>query len=141
MSVWQARILTAHLLGRDEEFGGYEAMAWATFTDPEIGRVGLTEQEARDAGLTRARRRPAAVVEHAAAGSTAPATTASSRWSRTPTAACSSAPRSCGPYGGELIGMLTLAVHAEVPVATLRTMHYVFPTLHRAVLEAVSALA
>ena len=46
-----------------------------------------------------------------------------------------------GPYGGELIGMLTVAVHAEVPVATLRTMHYVFPTLHRAVLEAVQALA
>ena len=45
-----------------------------------------------------------------------------------------------GPAGGELIGMLTLAVHAKVPVATMATMFYVFPTLHRAVLEAVQAL-
>ena len=36
--------------------------------------------------------------------------------------------------------MLTLAVHAEVPIATLRTMHYAFPTLHRAVLEALAQL-
>ena len=37
--------------------------------------------------------------------------------------------------------MLTLAVHAKVPTHTLATMHYAFPTLHRAVLEAVQALA
>jgi hypothetical protein len=36
-----------------------------------------------------------------------------------------------------LLGLLTLAVHAEVPLPTLRTMHYAFPTLHRAVYEAV----
>jgi pyruvate/2-oxoglutarate dehydrogenase complex dihydrolipoamide dehydrogenase (E3) component len=41
------------------------------------------------------------------------------------------------PYGGELLGLLTLAVHAEVPVRKLRTMHYAFPTLHRAIYEAV----
>jgi pyruvate/2-oxoglutarate dehydrogenase complex dihydrolipoamide dehydrogenase (E3) component len=46
-----------------------------------------------------------------------------------------------GPYGGELLGLLTLAVHAEVPVARLQTMHYAYPTLHRAVSEAVAALA
>jgi pyruvate/2-oxoglutarate dehydrogenase complex dihydrolipoamide dehydrogenase (E3) component len=45
------------------------------------------------------------------------------------------------PYGGELLGMLTLAVHAQVPVATLASMHYAFPTLHRAVLDAVRALS
>ena len=46
-----------------------------------------------------------------------------------------------GPYGGEIIGMLTLAVHAEVPVQQMLTMHYVYPTLHRGVLEALQALA
>jgi pyruvate/2-oxoglutarate dehydrogenase complex dihydrolipoamide dehydrogenase (E3) component len=45
------------------------------------------------------------------------------------------------PYGGEILGLLTLAVHAEVPVATLRTMHYAYPTLHRAVGEAVADLS
>jgi pyruvate/2-oxoglutarate dehydrogenase complex dihydrolipoamide dehydrogenase (E3) component len=46
-----------------------------------------------------------------------------------------------GPHGGELLGMLTLAVHARVPTATMRTMHYAYPTLHRAVSEAIQALA
>ena len=45
------------------------------------------------------------------------------------------------PYGGELLGTLTLAVHAEVPTHTLLTMHYAYPTLHRTVLDAVRALA
>ena len=46
---------------------------------------------------------------------------------------CSSAPPSVGPTGGEILGMLTTAVHAEVPTATLRSMIYAYPTMHRAV--------
>ena len=38
-----------------------------------------------------------------------------------------------------VLGLLALAVHAQVPVATLTTMHYAFPTLHRALLEALLA--
>ena len=34
----------------------YHAVPHATFTDPEVGGVGMTEQQARDAGLTRAHR-------------------------------------------------------------------------------------
>jgi pyruvate/2-oxoglutarate dehydrogenase complex dihydrolipoamide dehydrogenase (E3) component len=45
------------------------------------------------------------------------------------------------PYGGEILGMLTLAVHAEVPLTRLASMHYAYPTLHRAILEAVRAVA
>lgn len=140
VSVWQARVLLAHLLGRVEPFGGYDALAWATFTDPEVGRVGKTEKQARDAGLNvrvgvqqiSSNSRGwihgpgndglVKVVEDADRGVLVGATVV-------------------GPYGGELIGMLTLAVHAQVPVATMLTMHYVFPTLHRAVLEALQALA
>ena len=33
--------------------------------------------------------------------------------------------------------MLATAVHAEVPVATLRTMHFAYPTFHRAIETAV----
>lgn len=43
-------------------------------------------------------------------------------------------------YGGELVGMLTVAVHGAVPISRLLTMHYAFPTLHRGVLEALQAL-
>jgi pyruvate/2-oxoglutarate dehydrogenase complex dihydrolipoamide dehydrogenase (E3) component len=45
------------------------------------------------------------------------------------------------PHGGEILGLLTLAVHAAVPTSTLATMHYAYPTLHRSVLDAVGALA
>jgi pyruvate/2-oxoglutarate dehydrogenase complex dihydrolipoamide dehydrogenase (E3) component len=139
VSVWQARVLTAHLLGNPEPYGGYHGLAWVTFTDPEVGRVGLTEQQARDRGLAvrvgtqqiSASSRGwihgpgndgfVKIVEDADRGVLVGATVVS-------------------PYGGELLGLLTLAVHAEVPVRTMATMHYVFPTLHRAVLEAIDAL-
>jgi pyruvate/2-oxoglutarate dehydrogenase complex dihydrolipoamide dehydrogenase (E3) component len=140
VAVWQARVLAAHILGQQEPYGGYHAVAWATFTDPEVGRVGLTEQQARDKGLSvRVGRQQVSsnsrgwihgpgndgfvkIIEDVDRGILVGATV-------------------IGPYGGELLGMLTLAVHAEVPVASMATMHYAFPTLHRAVLEAVLDLA
>jgi pyruvate/2-oxoglutarate dehydrogenase complex dihydrolipoamide dehydrogenase (E3) component len=140
VAVWQARVLAAHLLGQDEPYGGYHGVAWVTFTDPEIGRVGRTEADARAGGLNvRVGRQQIGsnsrgwihgpgndgyvkLVEDADRGVLVGATVAS-------------------PYGGELLGLLTLAVHAEVPVRTLATMHYAFPTLHRAVLEAVLDLS
>jgi pyruvate/2-oxoglutarate dehydrogenase complex dihydrolipoamide dehydrogenase (E3) component len=139
VSVWQARVLIAHLLGRDEPFGGYHGLAWATFTDPEVGRVGLSEKQARDKGIevrTGTTSMPTStrgwihgpgndgfvkLVEDVQRGVLVGATIV-------------------GPYGGELLGLLTLAVHAEVPVTKLATMHYAFPTLHRAVLDAVRDL-
>jgi pyruvate/2-oxoglutarate dehydrogenase complex dihydrolipoamide dehydrogenase (E3) component len=48
---------------------------------------------------------------------------------------------SVGPRGGEVLAMLTLAVHARLPVSTLREMIYAFPTFHRGVLHALSALS
>ena len=140
VAVWQARVLVAHLRGVDEPFGGYHATAWATFTDPEVGRVGMTEQQARDAGL-----RVRVGIQQIASNSRG--------WIHGPgndgfVKIVEDADRGVlvgatvvAPYGGELLGLLTLAVHAQVPVRTLATMHYAFPTLHRAVLEAVSALA
>jgi pyruvate/2-oxoglutarate dehydrogenase complex dihydrolipoamide dehydrogenase (E3) component len=44
------------------------------------------------------------------------------------------------PSGGEVIGLLSTAVHAEVPVATLREMHFAYPTFHRAIAKALSDL-
>jgi pyruvate/2-oxoglutarate dehydrogenase complex dihydrolipoamide dehydrogenase (E3) component len=139
VSVWQAKVLAAHLLGEPEPYGGYHGLAWVTFTDPEVGRVGKTEQQARDVGLSvRVGTQQLAsntrgwiwgpgndgfvkLVEDADRGVLVGATVV-------------------GPHGGELLGMLTLAVHAEVPTATMRTMHYAYPTLHRAVSEALQNL-
>ena len=140
VSVWQARVLVAALLGRDEPFGGYHGLSWVTFTDPEVGRVGMTEQQAREKGLTvRTGGEPipassrgwihgpgndgfVKIVEDADRGVLVGGTVVS-------------------PYGGEILGLLTVAVHAQVPVSALRSMHYAYPTLHRAILDAVRSLA
>ncbi len=39
-----------------------------------------------------------------------------------------------------MLGLLTLAVHAEVPVEQLRQMIYAYPTFHRAIEDAMRDL-
>ena len=39
-----------------------------------------------------------------------------------------------------MLGHLALAVHAEVPLATLRSMIYAYPTFHRAIEGALAEL-
>lgn len=139
VAVWQARVLVARLLGRPEPYGGYHGLAWATFTDPEIGRVGLSDQQARDRG-----------IRVAIGRSELPASTRG--WIHGPgndgfvKLVVDRARRVLvgatvvGPSGGELLGLLTLAVHAEVSVDRLASMHYAYPTLHRAILDAVRSV-
>ena len=38
-----------------------------------------------------------------------------------------------GPAGGEVLGLLVLAVHAQVPLESMRSMIFAYPTFHRAV--------
>ena len=45
-----------------------------------------------------------------------------------------------GPHGGEMISMLTLAVHAAVPIETLRSMIYAYPTFWRGIEDALNQL-
>ena len=52
MSMYQAAIAVRDILGQDGPEAAYHAVPHVTFTDPEVGGVGLTEQQARDAGLT-----------------------------------------------------------------------------------------
>ena len=47
---------------------------------------------------------------------------------------------SAGPTGGEVLSALAVAVHAAVPVTTLRQMIYAYPTFHRAIGEALRPL-
>jgi pyruvate/2-oxoglutarate dehydrogenase complex dihydrolipoamide dehydrogenase (E3) component len=139
MSMYHADIVVADILGREHTPAEYHAVPRVTFTDPEIGGVGMTEAEAREQGLavrvgltqvpTSARGwiHKAGndgfikLVEDAGRGVLAGATSA-------------------GPWGGEVLSMLTLAVHARVPTQRLREMIYAYPTFHRAVEDALRAL-
>jgi pyruvate/2-oxoglutarate dehydrogenase complex dihydrolipoamide dehydrogenase (E3) component len=45
---YHARTVVANALFRTRARVSYEAVPWATFTDPEVGRVGMTEADARE---------------------------------------------------------------------------------------------
>ena len=45
-----------------------------------------------------------------------------------------------GPTGGEVLGALVVAVHAEVPTERLRQMMYAYPTIHRGIDDALRDL-
>jgi pyruvate/2-oxoglutarate dehydrogenase complex dihydrolipoamide dehydrogenase (E3) component len=139
LAVWQARVLIAHLLGRPEPYGGYAGLAWVTFTDPEVGRVGMSERQARDSGLE------VAVGKSEIASNTrgwihGPGNDGFVKLVVDRSAGVLVGATVVAPGGGEILGLLTLAVHARVPLETLETMHYAYPTLHRAISEALQAV-
>ncbi|MEW2376969.1 NAD(P)/FAD-dependent oxidoreductase [Micromonospora sp. NPDC047812] len=114
----------------------YRALPRVTFTDPEVGAVGLTEAQARERGVNvqvGLARLPSSargwihkagnegfvkLVADADQGVLIGAT-------------------SVGPAGGEVLSGLAVAVHAAVPIARLRQMIYAYPTFHRAIEDAL----
>jgi len=139
VGMYQARIATADILGQPHEPADYHALPRVTFTDPEVGAVGLTPQAARDAGIDA--RVGMTQVPHTARG-----------WIHKAgndgfIELVEDADRgvlvgatAAGPNGGEVLGLLTLAVHAQVPVERLRQMIYAYPTFHRGVEDALREL-
>ena len=138
-AIYQARIAAADILGREHAPADYRALPRVTFTDPEVGATGLGESQARERGIN-VRTGLAHVetstrgwihkvdnhgiiklIEDADRGVLVGAT-------------------SVGPVGGEVLSMLIVAVHAEVPVSRLRTMITAYPTFHRAVDDALDDL-
>jgi len=139
VSMYQARIATADILGQAHTSADYRALPRVTFTDPEVGAAGLTERQARDQGIavrvgigdqaSTARgwihkvgnQGFIKLVEDADRGVLVGATAMS-------------------PVGGEILSMLTLAIHTQVPTAELRNMIYAYPTFHRGMEDALAAL-
>lgn len=117
----------------------YRALPRVTFTDPEIGAVGLTEEQARTRGInvqvgfsklsssTRGWIHQVGdegfikLIADADQGVLIGATSA-------------------GPAGGEVLSGLVVAVHAAVPLSQLRHMIYAYPTFHRAIEAALHEL-
>ncbi|GAA4825031.1 dihydrolipoyl dehydrogenase family protein [Nocardioides caeni] len=139
MSMYQANVAVRDLTGEDGPWADYRAVSRATFTDPEVGSVGMTEKQARDAGL-RVGVGVAKLEESSRgwlhkAGSEGVIKVVADLDRDVLVGATA-----VGPSGGEIVGMLVTAVHAEVPLARLRTMHYAYPTFHRAIETALAAL-
>lgn len=139
VAVHQARIVLDDILGRDADLAPHP-IPRVTFTDPEIGSVGLTEAAARASGIpvrigfaqvpSSARgwlhktgnEGFVKLVEDSSTGLVMGATAA-------------------GPAGGEVLAMLTLAIDQSIPTSALRSMIYAYPTFHRAVEDALRDLA
>jgi pyruvate/2-oxoglutarate dehydrogenase complex dihydrolipoamide dehydrogenase (E3) component len=138
VSMYQAAVCIRDLTGIDGPWADYRAVSRVTFTDPEVGSVGMTEKQAREAGLDV--RIGTADVAKSARGWIAKAEGLLKLVADAERGVLVGA-TSVGPTGGEVLGMLATAVHAEVPVGTLRTMHFAYPTIHRAVETALGGLA
>lgn len=140
MAMYQARIAVADILGNKEaDSADYRGLSRVTFTDPEVGSVGLTERAARDKGLT-VRTGTAQVSSSARGWIHGSGGVGVIKLVADADAGLLVGATSAGPWGGEVLSMLTLAVHAKVPVATLRTMIYAYPTFHGGVLDALTDL-
>jgi pyruvate/2-oxoglutarate dehydrogenase complex dihydrolipoamide dehydrogenase (E3) component len=143
LAVYQAGIAIADILAGDDGDGpltaDYTGLARVTFTDPEVGSVGLTERAAREQGLT-VRTGTARVSASARGWIHGPGNAGFITLVADDDRGALVGATSVGPWGGEVLAMLTLAVHARVPVSTLRTMIYAYPTFHRGVLDALTDL-
>ncbi len=140
MAMYQAAIAIDDILGAaSPRISQDHAVSRVTFTDPEVGSVGMTEKQARDAGLN-------------VSVGLADSSTSSRGWIHGEGNAgliklIADADKgilvgasSVGPRGGEVLSMFNLAVHARVPIAELRSMIYAYPTFYRGALDALADL-
>jgi len=135
MAMYQADVVVRAVLGEGGRPASYHAVPRATFTDPEVGAVGLTEREARERALPSVRTGctdlaqstrgwihrvgNAGFVKLVASGNTLVGGTVA------------------GPHAGEVLGLLSAAVSARVPLDDLADTVWAYPTLHRAFGEAL----
>jgi pyruvate/2-oxoglutarate dehydrogenase complex dihydrolipoamide dehydrogenase (E3) component len=140
MSMYQAGIVVRDILGQDGPAADYRAVPRVTFTDPEIGSVGLTASAAASAGLRV--RTGIAQVPYSARGWIHKA--GNDGFIKVVEDADRSVlvgATSAGPWGGEVLSALQVAIQGEVPVATLRNMAYAYPTFYRAIEDALADLS
>jgi pyruvate/2-oxoglutarate dehydrogenase complex dihydrolipoamide dehydrogenase (E3) component len=140
IALYQGNIVCEDILGRNPAPADYSSMPRVTFTDPEVGAVGLSEEEARKSS-----------PDVAVMTKQVPATFRG--WIHGPhndgvvklvinrTTGVLLGATAVGPNGGEVLGLLSAAVHARLPLASLRNMIWAFPTFHGAVGEAIGAYA
>ncbi|WP_265736874.1 dihydrolipoyl dehydrogenase family protein [Phaeacidiphilus oryzae] len=138
MAMYQADVAVRAVLGQGGRPASYHAVPRVTFTDPEVGAVGMTEAQARQAGLPGIR-----------VGATDLAASSRGYIQRVGNAGFIKLVASgevlvggtvAGAYAGEMLGQLSTAVSARVPLADLADTIWAFPTLHRAFGDALRAL-
>jgi pyruvate/2-oxoglutarate dehydrogenase complex dihydrolipoamide dehydrogenase (E3) component len=139
VSMYQAEIAVRDILGQPGPDADYRALPRVTFTDPEIGAVGLTERQACERGL-RVRTGVVSLASSTRGWIHGPGGEGFVKLVEDADRGVLIGATSAGPAGGEMLYGLNVAVHAEVPVHRLRHMIYTYPTFHRTVEAALGAL-
>lgn len=129
---YQARIV-AHNLFTDGPYrkADYRVIPWATFTSPELARVGLTEAEARAAGysvataITPMRDLSRAIVANTREGLVKLVVDRESRQVL--------GGHVLADHGGELIAEIALAMRQNLPVDAIADTVHTYPTLSESV--------
>jgi pyruvate/2-oxoglutarate dehydrogenase complex dihydrolipoamide dehydrogenase (E3) component len=139
MAMYQAGIAVRDILGQHGPPADYRAVPRVTFTDPEVGSVGLTEAQAREAGL-RVGVGLAQVPSSARGWIHKAGNQGIIKLVADAERGVLVGATSAGPTGGEVLSALAVAVHAQVPIDTLRHMIYAYPTFHRGIEDALRDL-
>jgi pyruvate/2-oxoglutarate dehydrogenase complex dihydrolipoamide dehydrogenase (E3) component len=135
VSMYQAAVVVRDALGEDGPWADYRAVPRVTFTSPEVASVGLSEKAARDGGVDVAVSTGDLGARGWLAKEQGVIKLVADRKRGVLVGGCVVA-----ESGGEILSMLEAAVHAEIPVATLLTMHFAYPTYHRALEHALKEL-
>jgi pyruvate/2-oxoglutarate dehydrogenase complex dihydrolipoamide dehydrogenase (E3) component len=138
IAVYQATLIAADILGQELPPADYATLPRVTFTDPEVASVGMTEAQAREAGLD-----VAVTVKYLGATFRGwlhgPGNSGLIKLIGDKSRDVLVGATAVGPHGGEVLGLLSLAVHAEVPLPKIRSMIYAYPTFYGGVGEALGA--
>ncbi|MCW2788903.1 MAG: pyridine nucleotide-disulfide oxidoreductase [Aeromicrobium sp.] len=135
VSMYQSERAARAILGEDLE--PYDtSFPRVTFTDPEIGGVGLSEAQARDRGIN-VRVGLAPIPESSRGWIHAAGNEGLIKIVIDDDRGVIVGATSAGPAGGETLAALAFAVRAEIPVATLRNTIYAYPTFWRAIESAL----
>ncbi len=128
VSMYQADVAIRDLLGQDGPWADYRAVGRVTFTSPEVGSVGLSESAARERGIDVRVASGDLGTRGWIAQDPGLVKLVADRARGVLVGGCT-----VGATGGEVLGLVAAAVHAEVPIATLAEMHFAYPTIHRAI--------
>jgi pyruvate/2-oxoglutarate dehydrogenase complex dihydrolipoamide dehydrogenase (E3) component len=139
VAMYQAGIAVRDILGKPGPDADYRALPRVTFTDPEVGSVGLTEASARSNGLN-IKVGMAQVPSSARGWIHKAGNEGFIKLVADVDRGVLVGATSTGPAGGEVLAGLAVAVHGEVPIERLRHMIYAYPTFHRAIEDALRDL-
>lgn len=139
VSNYQARIVVRDVLAQEGPPADYRALPRVTFTEPEVGAVGLTEAQARDADID-VRTGSASVPRTSRGSIQGPGNEGVIKLVADAARGVLVGATTMSPAGGEVLGALTVAVRAEVPLDTLRSTMWAFPTFHGGIETALANL-